>query len=431
MKTNTYLLLILSLLSWTLFSCEMRDELKNVTKEGPTGKVELHLFLQNEEATGSRSGATHEVADFVVQILDTNGEIVREFPSYASIESIELPAGDYTVRSASYAGEMEEATWNKPFYLGETAFTVKANESIRVDNACTRHSTQIELQLGDDFLNAVLSNYAITLTNKQGVLTLNKDNYGTAYFKPSASINIVIRATTTEGKEVYKSFNVTNSEGMIKPSDNIEISLGAKEAEPSGPNPNPGDPDPNPDGPDPNPDNPDPVPGGSYGSISITIDVTMNGRDEDIIITYPDQENPDPGEEIPSPGAKPAITGTGTKTFTRATAAGASVKIGITTSSAIQNLMVTIDSPFLTPDELGGLGIPVTFDLANLPSDLNAAFKELGLIGNDPIKGAQSTSFDISTFIALLTVDTHRFHISATDREGQTTSSSLTIIITE
>ena len=73
-----------------------------------------------------------------------------------------------------------------------------------------------------------MPNYAITLTNNQGVLTLNKDHYGVVYLKPSAALNVVVRATTKEGKDVYKSFNITNEEGMLKPSDELKITFGAE-----------------------------------------------------------------------------------------------------------------------------------------------------------------------------------------------------------
>lgn len=445
MKAKSYLIkLIPALVLPLLFSCELRDELKGPAK-AQTGKVELQLLLQEDENAKSiltRLESSAGTDNFFIQILNAQNEVVKEFPSYASLlnntAGIELPAGDYKVRSASYSGEMEPAALNKPYYWGEKTFTVKANENTVVENVCERLNAIVNVVFGEDFLNVVKPNYAVTLTNNQGVLTLSNGQQGIAYFAPSSFINVAIRATTTDGRDVYKSFTVTNNTGMVRPTDAFEISLGIEEATPSvdpDPNPDPGpdptDPDPtDPTDPDPtDPTDPKPTPGENTASLEITIDVTMNGRDEDIIITYPDPENPDPGVEV-KPGEKPVISGAGTKTYTKAETAGASVKVAISTAEGIQNLNITIDSPFLTPEELGGLGIPQTFDLANLTPELNEGFQALGLIGSTPIKGAKSTSFDISTFIPLLTVDTHRFHISVTDVKGEKSSETLTIIIT-
>lgn len=412
-------------------SCEMRDELKGKNTNVSDKQGAFILDLTSKEKSTKAAGGD-PVSNYVVQILDTQGEIVKEYPSYAVLQEeakmVKLPVGTYRVRSASYAGGMEEAALDKPYYLGEKEVTVVPEEVVTVEDTCLLHNVLVKVNFGEDFQQAIDENYAVTLTNGAGVLTLNKEKSGTAYFKPASSMTIAVRATTKNGVEIYKSQVLTGQENeSLKPEDTFEISLGVKDTIPSI--------KPSPDIPD-DPDTP------SYGGIAITIDVRMNGQDITIDIPNPGVDptpdpNPDPDpspdpDPDPSPGpsyAKPTIVGEGFDIDGILTDPS-TVKVNITAEAGVKNLYVTIDSEILSEEVLAVVGLSKSFDLAN-PGEMEEPLRELGLLGNSPIKGAVQVPFDVSAFMGILSQlgepGPHKFHLRVVDAEGNELSKTLTI----
>lgn len=418
-----------------LVACEMRDELKGRTNKGDLDQLGAFMLDLTSKEDLTKVLTKTVVNEYVVQILDLQGEIVKEFPSYATLKGeekvIKLPVGTYRVRSASYAGGIEEATLDKPYYLGEKEFTLIPNEVAMVKDTCALNNVLVKVNFSNDFLNAVDENYAITLTNGTGVLTLNEKVKGTAYFKTAPSMTIAVRATTKNGVEIYKSQLLTGADNTpLKPEDIFEIELGIKDTIPSV-NPNPDDPN----GPD-IPDTPDIPDNPSWKGIDITIDVTMNGKDVNIVIPGPDVDpdpipnpNPTPNPD-PSPSyQKPTIVGEGFD-IDQVLIDPASVKVNIMAEAGVKNLYVTIDSEALTDEMLAVVGLSKSFDLAN-PGDKEQSLKELGLIGSTPVKRATQVPFDVSAFMALLAQlgepGPHNFHLRVVDMQGNELSKTLSI----
>lgn len=427
-------------------SCEMRDELRNrmpgKTDVEAVGGFSLDL-LSKETATR----AENVVDQYTVQIVNTNGEVVREYDSYTQLQEagsvIELPVGTYKVRSASYAGDEEEASINKPYYFSEKEFSVNAGEVTNLKDTCKLNSVVVNVNYDESFLSEVEDNYAVTFTNGTGVLTMNKDVNGVAYFRTAPSMLIAVRATTKNGTEVYKAQSMASKDGSsLKPEDKFEINLGIKDTIPANPGTpdNPNNPD-NPDNPDDpnNPDNPDTPDVGGDSHFDITIDVTLNGKDVDITIPSPDQPTPDPDptpnpdpDPTPDPGpsyAAPTIVGRGFNlgsTLTDPT----TVQVDITAEAGIANLIVTIDSPILSDELLGVVGLEKTFDLAN-PGKNEEGLKSLGLLGNEPVAGKTSQLFDVSLFMGVLSElgdpGPHKFHLKVVDKKGREVSKTLSI----
>ena len=429
-------------------SCEMRDELRNrmpgKTDVEAVGGFSLDL-LSKETATR----AENVVDQYTVQIVNTNGEVVREYDSYTQLQEagsvIELPVGTYKVRSASYAGDEEEASINKPYYFSEKEFSVNAGEVTNLKDTCKLNSVVVNVNYDESFLSEVEDNYAVTFTNGTGVLTMNKDVNGVAYFRTAPSMLIAVRATTKNGTEVYKAQSMASKDGSsLKPEDKFEINLGIKDTIPANPGTpdNPNNPD-NPDNPDDpnNPDNPDTPDVGGDSHFDITIDVTLNGKDVDITIPSPDQPTPDPDptqnpdpDPTPDSGpsyAAPTIVGRGFNlgsTLIDPT----TVQVDITAEAGIANLIVTIDSKALTEEVLGAVGLEKSFDLVN-PGKNEEALKGLGLLGDEPIYGKKSLVFDISSFIELLPLlgdpGPHKFHLKVIDQKGKSSSETLSLIV--
>lgn len=423
-KFNIYIgtLLLGGLLLGTT-ACEMRDELR---KRVPTGTDKegvgaFSLDLLSKETTRAASG----VDNYVIQILDMEGNIVQEFDAYTQLQGengiVELPVGTYKVRSASYSGDEEEAAVDKPYYFSEKEFAINNGEVTNVKDTCKLNSVVVNVGYNESFLNEVQDNYSITLTNGVGVLTLDKDKNGTAYFRTAATMSIVVRATTKNGTDVYKSQVMSSSDGgALKPEDKFEINLGITDTIPDTPIV---------------PVPPVVKPGDSH--FDITIDVTLNGKDVNIEIPSPDQPTPDPD---PTPGpdpsyAIPTIVGDGFN-IDDLLIDPTELRVNIAAEAKIQKLIVTIDSKILGP-LLEKVELPESFDLAN-PGDLEEALKSLGLLGDKPILGQTSVIFDISEFMVVMPglenpddgPTIHKFHLKVIDQQGKEVSKTLSIKFT-
>lgn len=433
MKKITYILTTVCLvfLMGTM-SCEMRDELKGriPSGKGETGTFKLELDLKD---ITKASILAVDVSRFAIQILNEQGYVVKEYPSYAAMleEGVEvvLPVGTYKVRAASYAGEVEEAILNKPYFVGETEFTVKAKETAEVKNTCKLDNVVVAVSYGSDFVDAVQDDYVTTLTNGNGVLTLNKEASGYAFFKVTPTMNIAVRATTKNGKDIYKSQTLTGANsGDLQSEDYFNIKIGVQDTIPSLPDPGPG--------PEPGPD-PDPGDKPSVGepSFEITIDVTMNGREENIVIpppTNPDvKPDPDPNPGDDNLGA-PTISGAGTVNIQHlAEYVGEPVQVNITIPNGLKNLKVQIGSnveDFIEAIKL--MDLQNEFDLVN-PGSLKESLSKIGLLDpNMQLEGKTSYTFDVTTFMSLLSQfdpGTHTFRLTVEDGITPSVSATLTV----
>lgn len=432
MKKITYILTTVCLffLMGTM-SCEMRDELKGriPSAKGETGTVKLELELK--DITKANILAV-DVSRFTIQILNDQGYVVKEYPSYAAMleegTEVVLPVGTYKVRAASYAGDIEEAVLNKPYFLGETEFIVKAKEVAEVKNTCKLDNVVVAVSYGADFVDAVQDDYVTTLTNGNGVLTLNKEANGYAFFKVAPTMNIAVRATTKNGKEIYKSQTLTgNNSDDLQSEDYFNIKIGVQDTIPSLPDPGPG--------PGPGPDEP------SVGepSFDITIDVTMNGREEDIVIpppTNPDvKPDPDPNPD-PNPGddnlGVPTISGAGTINIQHeAVYVGDPVVVNVKAPNGLKNLYVQIGSnvnEFIAV--IKPMGLQDQFDLVN-PGSLKGALSEIGLLDPDAqLEGQTNYDFKVTEFMSLLSQfpqGTHTFQLTVEDGINPSVSATLTV----
>lgn len=102
----------------------------------------------------------------------------------------------------------------------------------------------------------------------------------------------------------------------------------------------------------------------------------------------------------------------------------------ITASNRLTHLYVTIDSEVLTEDELAGVGLKKSFDLA-YPEELQEGLGSLGFPVADQVIGQKSLEFNITTFVPLLAglgSGTHKFIIKAVDQNNVVTEETLTLI---
>ncbi|MCD7978003.1 MAG: DUF4493 domain-containing protein [Tannerellaceae bacterium] len=417
-----------------LASCEMRDEITGgkTVEDETLGAVVLQLSLNTTKSTQENVN----IEDFIIQILDKQNEIVKA-STYAALAKdeymVNLPAGDYKVVSASYAGEVEEAAFDKPYYYGQKEFSIKEKELATIKDTCKLGNVLVDVSFKDDFLNAVNDDFTVTLTNGAGILNLYKDNQSKSYFKVSKSISIAVRGKTKNGQDFYKSQTLTGPNNTLEAGHSFTIVLGVNDTIPSTPDPGPE----NPGGGD--------NPSVGEGSFNIVIDVTMRDREEEIVIPRPGGEDNGGGDDnngggTTDPGGsddkgKPSISGTGTYVFDTSANSkdpnNSQVKVHFTVPNGLQNLYVNIESTsddFMTDPILSPL---ISFDIIN-PGELADALLQLELIQSTDNKGATSLTFDVSSFILPLSgfgENTHYFKLRAVDLLGNTVSGTLTIQI--
>ncbi|MCC8094856.1 MAG: DUF4493 domain-containing protein [Tannerellaceae bacterium] len=421
-------------------SCEMRDEITGgkTGEEETLGAMTLQLSLNTTKSTQE----SVNIEDFIIQILDKQNEIVKE-STYAALAKdeymVNLPAGDYKVVSASYAGEVEEAAFDKPYYYGQKEFSIKEKELATIKDTCKLGNVLVDVSYNDDFLNAVNDDFTVTLTNGAGILNLYKDNQSKSYFKVSKSISIAVRGKTKNGQDFYKSQTLTGPNNTLEAGHSFSIVLGVNDTIPSTPDPGPE----NPEGGD--------NPSVGEGSFNVVIDVTMRDREEEIVIPCPGEEDNGGGDDnnngggTTSPGGsddkgKPSISGTGTYVFDLSLnpqdPSKSKVDVTINAPNGLQNIYIKITSD--NQGFLEDLAALTSFDLVN-PGDLTSGLIELGLLQSAAgIKGDTKYNLNLTgdetNFVYLLTffgAGVHTFNLEVVDSNNNSVKDQLVIRIVD
>lgn len=418
------LLLSISALAAATLSCNKEPDPYSGPNE-KTGDVKVAIAPESSFiviTSGSKASDPVPSKDqFGLKIKNAEGAEVKGWNSYADVPDIvTIPSGNYTVESNN--GVLMPAAFEAPYYYGKADFKVEISKLTEVSVTCMLANVKVTVACTPEFLAAVRdvttsidngtsetlgftpeetrAGYFSVPTNGklevtvQGIRIIDGASVSeTMYISQvaarqwhkitvnysttgSTSQGIVIDATT-EDKDV--DVNIPDSDGVINGGDN---------------NGNWGDPDPTPDpDPDPTPD-PDPV-------VVPTIVGSGFDIDQPLVLTN-------------------AQVGTSPVVDVNLTAV----------NGGIQNLFVSINSPSLPPEVLESLGIPETFDLANLTpgSDLEATLKMVGLLGEDPLKGQTSYKFSVGAFMEMFEAPKdHQFVIRVVDGAGAEVTKTLLI----
>ncbi|MCD8179123.1 MAG: DUF4493 domain-containing protein [Tannerellaceae bacterium] len=407
--------------SMLLFSCEMRDELRNTDEPD---EVKGSLLLGLEVDVKSESGSVSlDVKDFCIQITDKDGTVVKEIPVYGELSAdeqlIELPVGEYIVKASSYSGEIEEAVFDKPYYTGEQKVTIEENKQETISIVCTLQSVKVEISYDKEFLENVEPGFTVLLTNGKGVLVLENGSTQSAYFKESNAIQITVRATTKEGEFVSSTSSFRNNiSNTASAGDVFQVLI--KLEEKTGPV-DPVDPEPGPD--------PDPEPG--IGNFEIVIEVIWNGQEIEIEIPRPGEEG---GGEDPDPSlGDPVIDGAGTFIYDEAGNPKepwmSEVRVTMSIPNGIKHLYLNIEST--SQDFVDLIPQLLSCDLANPTPKAEETLIELGLLqeGMDITNETQFV-FDVTVFVGLLPgfhPNTHDFHLEIVDQLDKTAKDTLSI----
>lgn len=436
------------------FSCEMKKDLfgqgqgsEEESVPENVGLLDLHLVAEREAAVPGTKGDVETenpylvTDDFCVSILDSVGQIVKSYDSYATLRAdgeLLLPAGTYTIRA--FSGNDLDAGFDVPYYEGDTTCMVSAKEVVKIEANCRLANKKVQFDFSDDFLDSFRGDYTIVVDNGMGVLTISPDELRSAYFRNTGTLRFTVYTTTYEGKAYSYSCDLSKDE-QIKEHNNLYIKLDAIDARPDEPG-EPSDPD-NPDNPgtdepdepsepdEPEPDDPDEPVGPDYPFSAPTIKVDISLVEKNYIIEIPSDFVESDKPDIPNPGeddkpggddtdpssASPKITGTiNNKSFDL----GTEQKVSGSTKSIVINLYL--------PTGLNGLNVDVAIGDIKLSLDLldsssldevNDILKGMGKQLSVPARGEKGNlKFDISPFLDMLDTD-NTFKIEVKDKNGK------------
>lgn len=429
MKTKIFSLLALAGISLAMGSCSDNPDYP-LDKQGATGSVslsDLGVVVNADEQTISRADDI-DTSGFLVRIVDADGATAYEATVATCNEIVTLPVADgYTVQVHSH--EVENAAWEAPYYYGQTAFDIKANEITEIGTVnCTFSNVRVTVRYSDELRAIMGDDVVVTVKCSENGSSLDfaHTEKRSGYFKAlEGSTTLAAEfAGTVQGRTAHLLKALTD----VKAGQHRIITFGVKTG---------------------NSDVPD-----EFGGISIegdasgikladglwlTADVTtetVNGNvdvDEkgDASAQRPGKEDPvNPGPDDPNPpvpGEEPIkITSDDVDFDIENPVTGSSYLVKINAEKGIANLKVEIQSDnegFLAS---AGEMLPLSFDLADTPD--GDPLGELLPVGSK-VKNQTYVPFDVTDLVPLLAAfpGHHAFVITVTDNEGNTVTKTLKI----
>ena len=388
----------------------------NINGIGEYGSVSIGLASEGE-FTEVKSAGEVNVGDFYLRILQ-GSSVVKSFSKYSDVpNAVELSPGSYKVEAGTAADA--DAEWDQPIYYGSQEFSVSAGEALSLDLTCTLSNMKVTVTCSEAFSREISEDFEIAITNGKGTLIYDKakvDAGAGGYFSVG-TITIDLTATRKSTGEEILEHRVIEG-GAAK--DHFILNFDAQETGSI-----------------------------SLGESGISIDYTLNNREEEIIVPGEDEtpvEEPDPEE--PENEYLPTITGDGIGTPITISVSSENipknVDINITTlnGKTISDILVSIAH---TDEIFSGLilrmGLGGEFSIVNFDDENGAARKEtlvnsLHLIEDpekSPIKGEANYKFGIGNFMEALAAfpGTADFTIKVIDSEGKEASATCTINIVE
>lgn len=425
-----------------LASCEMKNELTgSLVNKQDMGTLELAINIkQPVSQTRSEEGSTVSTDNFPVTIQGISDDVVNVTKEYASVSevpaSIEVPVGQYTVISHT-PGELEKQM-SAPYYSGSTDITVTKDIASEVNVECRMANSRIQMNYGEDF-KATFSEWTITIndnTEMAMVFTQTEIDAAPVYWhfsEDATSITVNIRAKTMEGntvteRRVFKKSDAAENyeeEGEVfTGGDALEINMGTVESST-----------------------------GEVTGITITTNITFEDSEEAVEIPTVDPDAPtepeEPGEgdgegEGGETGAVTLILPADATYSLIAGNAPASADAYIASEAGLDKIIVTItagNDAFqailvdLTMDgqsflaENGGVDLIDNTDFGNLVTTVES---------QAPADGTKEYTFPIGAFFTFLNMTgatdpgkSHEFHITVTDKNGETANGVYKVTINE
>ena len=432
---HTFLLGTATILS--LASCELKNELSGslVNKED-TGAIELGVSVKQPVSQTRADASEIDTNTYPVVIQGTSDGVTDVTYEYNTLSempaSIIVPVGQYTISSHT-PGTLEKQMAT-PYYAGSTDITVSKDIASKADIVCRMANSRIQLNYGEDFKEA-FSEWTIPIDDGgEMALAYTQEDLNPAptywYFGDNVTtITVNIRAVTTEGNTVSEKRNFRKSDATDKyeevsdaftGGDALEINMGTVTSST-----------------------------GDLEGIDINTNITFEDSSESVEIPTFDPEEPtdpsEPGEG--GEGTEGAVTLNLPADVTYSISAGdapASADAYIASEAGLDKIIVTITAgndafqailvdlkmdgqSFLA--ENGGVDLIDNADFGNLVATVGS---------QAPTDGTKEYTFPIGAFFTFLDMTgatdagkSHEFHITVTDKNGETANGVFKVTINE
>lgn len=432
---HTFLLGTAAILS--LASCELKNELSGslVNKED-TGAIELGVSVKQPVSQTRADASEIDTNTYPVVIQGTSDGVTDVTYEYNTLSempaSIIVPVGQYTISSHT-PGTLEKQMAT-PYYAGSTDITVSKDIASKTDIVCRMANSRIQMKYGEDFKEA-FSQWTITINDgSEMALAYTQEDLNPTpvywHFNDNVTaITVNIRAVTTEGNTVTESRtfrkidaseNYEEVGDAFTGGDALEINMGTVTSST-----------------------------GDLEGIDINTNITFEDSSESVEIPTIDPEEPtdpsEPGEG--GEGTEGAVTLNLPADVTYSISAGdapASADAYIASEAGLDKIIVTItagNDAFqtilvdLTMDgqsflaENGGVDLIDNADFGNLVSTVGS---------QAPTDGTKEYTFPIGAFFTFLNMTdatdpgkSHEFHITVTDKNGETANGVFKVTINE
>lgn len=406
-----------------LASCEMKNELTgSLTDKADTGALELGVSVKQPVSQTRADASDIDTNTFPITVKGTSAEvdtIVRNYNTLAEMPaSITVPVGTYNVSSHT-PGTLEKQM-TAPYYSGDTEVTVTKDITSSVNVVCRMANSRIQLNYGEDFKKA-FSEWTITIDDgSEMALSYTQENLNPEavywYFGDNVTaIKVNITAKTTAGNTVTQSQTFRKadaSENYEEVGDNftggdaLQINMGTVESAT-----------------------------GTVTGITIKTHITFEDESESVEIPIGPTPGGDPVTlDLPDDVTYSIEEGTAPSSADAYIASEAGLdKIVVTITAgndAFQAILVdlTMDGQsFLA--ENGGVDLIDNADFGNLVSTVGSTA---------PKDGDTSYKFPIGAFFTFLDMTgatdpgkQHEFHITVTDKNGETANGVFKVTINE
>lgn len=398
-----YILLLVSVL--TFAACQDGSKQDNPNNK-KTGSLSLTLEAKDNFTT---KAAEISIADFSIVIKNADGSVWRSWDKFGEGITInDIPEGNYTLEA--FYGKDLIADWESPYYFGETAFSINADQTTEVEVVSTLANAKITITYSDKLL-AELDEIQVLVTGKNGgALTYTPTETRSGYFAipENNTVKVYVTGVRKSNTEALQQI-ITITDFQAAQWHKINVALQST---------------------------------AGTGAVSLTIDRTLIEKNQSIEIPELDditggQPTPDPD---PEPTVKPTIEGSsynGTpfnidQPLTVSAASVTELNVLISATDGIKNLFVKIMSPTIPQEDLESMGLGGVFDMAN-PGFAAEALEELGLIDpSNPILGKTAHTFSIGGFMAMLSNiggvgKEHQFEIEVVGTDGNKTKKTLIV----
>lgn len=407
------------LLTAGLASCEMKDELKgnNGMDLSEVGYLDLGVSVtqKNSRADGTSVTSSVSAEDFPVEIKGTDVEYTKTFESYAKLQEespVALPVGNYTV-SAHTNAELK-ALMDIPYYAGEVTMPITKGVTSTAEVVCTMKNTKIQLIYDTDF-SATFKEWDITVSDgSENVLAYDETD-----LNPSAKYWLIAENTKTIKMHIeavtLNGTIVSEDRSIIKPEDADSDFWGGSDALTVTMEP----------GESSDPENPNGVTG-----IKVTVQISFDDNEQEETVEVPVDDS---GSDPVPPVSVPSIS-IPQSTYTLPDDVEKNADATITAEAGIKSVKVQIVPGNDTfTNIVSGMFGTEPFELIGNET-LGEVFSGMGI--SLPSEGDTEYIFPVGNFFSLLSgmgatdsPEGHVFRITVEDKNGETASTSLGVIV--